>query len=61
MDANTVTVDDLIFDISDAVFTSNKGAGSSVTINLATGLNLEQYRSALLLAFSASNFSLFFV
>jgi hypothetical protein len=26
MDANTVTVDDLIFDISDAVFTSNKGA-----------------------------------
>ena len=64
--ATTITVDDLVLDTGDSVFIANKGAGKTtitagagVSIGSASGLALEQFRSALLLAFSASNFSLF--
>ena len=64
--ANTVTVDDLIFDVGDTVFIANKGTGlttitpgTGVTVNSAAGLILQQYRSGLLLAYSPDIFSLF--
>lgn len=64
--ANTVTVDDLIFDVGDTVFIANKGAGittvtagTGVTVDSCAGFDLVQYRSALLLAYSSSIFSIF--
>jgi len=61
--ANTVTVDDSIFGVSDTIFIANKGAGvttvtagAGVTINSASGLALVQNQSGQLVALSASSF-----
>jgi len=64
--ATNITINNSVFVAGDSVFIANKGAGTTtivegagVSIGTTAGLVLEQYRSALLLAFSASNFSLF--
>ena len=64
--SNTVTVNNSVFITGDSVFIANKGAGVTsiasgvgVTVNTCAGYNLEQFRSALLLAYSPSIFSLF--
>jgi hypothetical protein len=61
--ANTVTVDDSIFGVGDTIFIANKGAGvttvtagSGVTINSASGLELVTNQSGQLVALSASSF-----
>ena len=59
--ANTVTVNNNVFGVSDQVQIINKGAGTTtitagagVTINSASGLTLVQYQSGTLIALSAS-------
>jgi hypothetical protein len=64
--ANTVTVNNSIFDVGDTVEIVNKGAGVStvtagagVTINTSDSLALAQYQSGTLVALSASTFLFF--
>lgn len=61
--ANTVTVNNNVFGVSDQVQIINKGAGTTtitagagVTINSSSGLTLVQYQSGTLIALSASTF-----
>jgi hypothetical protein len=64
--ATTITINNSVFVAGDSVFIANKGAGtttivegSGVSIGSSDGKALAQYRSALLLAFSPTNFSLY--
>ena len=64
--ATDITINNSVFVAGDSVFIANKGAGTTtivegagVSIGSSSGKELEQYRSALLLAFSPTNFSLF--
>jgi len=64
--ATNITINNSVFVAGDSVFIANKGTGTTtivegagVSIGTSSGLELQQYRSALLLAFSPSNFSLY--
>ena len=61
-----ITINNSVFVAGDSVFIANKGTGTTtivegagVSIGSSSGKEMEQYRSALLLAFSPTNFSLF--